>query len=131
MSRINVFAGGELDRAAPRRADTAWVEAHRANPESRYVALWRGLCLIQGDEAPRAAYLGREIIERLAPEDAICALLGLDNDIATFAVDLSDCDEDPARSALADFGEFRDLRDFGGLMEAPEASLMAHARGLI
>ena len=131
MSRNNVFAGGELDRAAPRRADSAWVAAHRAHPESRYVALWRGFCLINGDAAPRAAYLNRDIIERVIPDDAILALLGLDNDIATFAVDLSDLDEDPARGALKDFGEFRDLRDFGGLMTAPEASLMAHARGLI
>ena len=131
MPRNNVFAGGELDRAAPRRADRAWVAAHRANPESRYVALWRGFCLINGDAAPRAAYLNRETIERVIPDDAILALLGLDNDIATFAVDLSDLHEDPARGALRDFGEFRDLRDFGGLMTAPEASLMAHARGLI
>ena len=131
MSRNNVFAGGELDRAAPRRADEAWVAAHRANPESRYVALWRGFCLIQGDAAPRAAYLARETIERLAPDDAIVALLGLEGDIATFAVDLSDLDDEAAKGALEDFGEFRDLRDFGGLMTAPEASLMAHARGLI
>jgi len=75
MSRNNVFAGGELDRAAPRRSDAAWVAAHRANPDSRYVALWRGLCLIDGglidgglidgDDEPRAAYLSRETIEQI------------------------------------------------------------------
>ncbi len=131
MSRNNVFAGGELDRAAPRRSDETWVAALRANPESRYVALWRGLCLIDGDAAPRAVYLSRETIDRVVPDGAILALLGLDNDIATFAVDLSDLEDDPAQGALASFGEFRDLRDFGGLMVAPEASLMAQARGLI
>ena len=146
MSRNNVFAGGELDRAAPRRSDAAWVAAHRANPDSRYVALWRGLCLIDGgpidgglidggpidgDDEPRAAYLSRETIERVMPDDAILALLGLDREIATFAVDLSDLDDAAAQDALKNFGEFRDLRDFGGLMTAPEASLMAHARGLI
>ena len=131
MPRKNVFAGGELDRAAPRRSDEAWVAAHRNSPDSRYVALWRGLCLIDGDDAPRAAYLSRETIERVLPDDAILALLGLEDGIATFAVDLSDLGDDPARNALAGFGEFRDLRDFGGLMTAPEASLMAQARGLI
>ncbi len=131
MPRNNVFAGGELDRAAPRRSDETWVAALRANPESRYVALWRGLCLIDGGAAPRAAYLSLETIERVLPDGAILALLGLDSDIATFAVDLSKLEDDPARGALAGFGEFRDLRDFGGLMTAPEASLMAHARGLI
>ena len=131
MSRKNVFAGGELDRVGPRRSDAAWVAAHRANPESRYVVLWRGFCLIDGDHAPRAAYLGRETIERLLPDDAICALLGVEGDIATFAVDLSELDDATARDALQGFGAFRDLRDFGGLMTAPEASLMAHARGLV
>ena len=38
MSRNNVFAGGELDRVGPLRSDESWVAAHRANPQSRYVA---------------------------------------------------------------------------------------------
>ena len=131
MSRNNVFAGGELDRAAPLRSDEGWVAAHRANPASRYVALWRGFCLISGDDKPRAAYLDRETIDRIIPNDAILTLLGLEDDIATFAVDLSYFDDDPSQGALSGLGAFRDLRDFGGLMAGPEASLMAHARGLI
>ena len=131
MSRINVYAGGVLDRAAPLRADEAWVEARLADPQGRYVAVWRGRNLVEGDDPPRAVMLPREAIAAEITEDTPVVLLGTDGDMPYFAVGLPDGVGDPTRGALAGYGGFRDLREFGGLIPAPEASLLAHARGLM
>ncbi len=131
MARINVYAASALDRVAHLRADDAWLAARRADPKSRYVAMWRGLCLVRGDDPPRAALMPPADIAAIVPGEATVALLGVNDGAAHFAVDLSDHDSDPAADALAGRGTFRDLRAVGGLMPAHEASLLAHARGLM
>ncbi len=131
MARINYFAGGELDRAPRLRADAAWLAARRDDPRSRYVAVWRGQCLVRGDDPPRAALLPPEALADLAPGSAPVALLGVIDGAARFAVDLSADDDDPAAGALAGRGAFCDLRAVGGQMPAAEAQLLAQARGLM
>ena len=131
MARINVYAGGILDRAAPLRSDESWVEAHLANPAARYLAVWRGRNLVCGDDPPQAVMLPREAVADAVDQGAPVVLLGVDGAVAHFAVDYSAADDDPAPGALADYGEFRDLREFGGLMAAPVASLLAQARGFM
>ncbi len=131
MARINYFAGGALDRATLLRADAAWLAARRDDPRSRYVAVWRGLCLVHGDDPPRAALLPPDALADVAPEAAPVALLGVTDGAAHFAVDLSSHGDDPTAGALAGQGTFRDLRDVGGRLPAAEAAMLAHARGLM
>ncbi len=135
MPRTNVYAGGTLDRVSHRRGDAAWLAARRDDPRSRYVALWRGDCMVQGDDPPRAALLPPgaldDIAGDIAGDGALVTLLGTDGESAYFAVDLSHHDEDPAAGALAGYGAFRDLRTVGGQMPATEAAMLAHARGLM
>ena len=131
MSRVNVYAGGMLDRAAPLRGDEAWVEARLADPAGRYVAVWRGRNLVEGDDPPRAVMLPHESIAPAITQDTPVVLLGMNGEVPYFAVGLSGGGDDPARGALAGHGAFHDLREFGGLIPAPEASLLAHARGLM
>jgi NAD+ diphosphatase len=130
MSRINFFAGGELDRAARLRADPAWLADRRADPRRRYVAVWRGLCLVEGEDPPRAALLPPEALADIAPEVVPVALLGIADGAARFAVDLSFLGDDPVAGPLAGRGAFSDLRAVGGQMPAEEAQLLAQARGL-
>ncbi|MCH9021119.1 MAG: hypothetical protein IIA73_12245 [Proteobacteria bacterium] len=131
MPRVNVYAGGTLDRAARRRGDARWLAARRDDPKTRYIAVWRGLCLVRGDDPPRAALLSPEAIAEIAPEAATVVLLGVSDGVAHFAVDLPRHAKVPAPGALIERGAFRDLRAIGGLMPAPEAALLAHARGLM
>ncbi len=131
MTRINVYAGATLDRVAPRRGDSAWLSDCRADPRSRYVALWRGLCLVRGDDPPRAALLAASDIAPIVDDGALIILLGIEDGVAHFAVDLSRHEDDPAAGPLSGQGTFSDLREIGGLMPAPEAAMLAHARGLM
>ncbi len=128
MARINVYTGAALDRVAHLRNDAAWLAARRGDPRSRYVALWRGLCLVQGDDPPRAALVPPGAVAEIASQEATVALLGVTGGEARFAVDLS---ADGHADALSEWGAFRDLRAVGGLMPASDAALLAHARGLI
>ena len=58
-SRPNIYSGGTLDRAAALRADEAWVEAARRDPQSRYVLFREGRALVNAppDAAPHAAFV--------------------------------------------------------------------------
>ena len=131
MTHVNVYAGSNLDRMANLRTDEAWLTARRGDPETRYVALWRGLCLVEGDEAPNPVLLPAGVIREAMPAGAPVVLLGLADAAARFAVDLSDHADDPGAGPLAGRGAFRDLRDVGRLMSAPDAALLAHARGVM
>ncbi len=131
MARVNYFAGTTLDWATRLRGDAAWLAARRDDPRSRYVAVWRGMCLVRGDDPPRAALLPPDVLGDRAPEAAPVALLGVIDGAAYFAVDLSLEEDDPAAGALAGHGAFRDLRAVGGEMPAAEAAMLAQARGLM
>ncbi|HUB97007.1 MAG TPA: NAD(+) diphosphatase [Stellaceae bacterium] len=129
MIDANVYAGGGLDRAGPKRKDQAWVEQILARPETRFVATWKGQNLVRKDAegAPRAAFLtGAE----LAWDGTEPVLLGLDDGRAVFLVDLS---QDAAPLAAATAGsavEFTDLRRVGPLMNRADGALLAYARGI-
>ena len=131
MARINVYGGGGLDRVAHLRRDEAWLAERRDDPRSRFVVMWRGQCLVRGDDPPRAALLTPERISEIAPESATVVLLGMTDGAARFAVDLPPRAKPPAADSLGDLGAFRDLRAVGGLMPAPEAALLAYAKGLM
>ena len=58
--RPNFFAGPYLDRRAELREEVGWLEAARADPDTRYL-LGRGRAqLVYGGEAPGIAFLDRD-----------------------------------------------------------------------
>jgi NAD+ diphosphatase len=122
-SADNIYAGGTLDRAGPRRKDQAWLDRLLASDSTRFIALWRGQALMAEGETPSPALLRRDDIAALGGEPV---LLGLDGDRAFFALDLS---HDDAPAAIAGCG-FTDLRRVGPLLPRGEAALLAYARGI-
>ncbi len=124
-ARPNPLTGSRLDRVSARRADTAWVEALLHDPASRFTALWRGQSLI--GEGPRAVLLP-------APAPLAArhpwALLGLLDGQAVFVLDLGGLDA-PLDGLPAGAGGFAELRASAGALDPAEASLLAHARGLM
>jgi NAD+ diphosphatase len=129
MDDVNFYAGGGFDRAAPRRKDRDWVAALAAHDGSRFVALWRGqnLVLRDGDAAPRAAFLTRAELARCEGEPV---LLGLVEERAYFALDLSHEEAPLAAFAATAALEFTDLRRVGPLLSRQEGALLAYARGI-
>jgi len=120
-SKANSYTGGRLDRAAHRRTDEAWLATALTHPDSRFTLFWRGEALIAGDAPPAAA---------LVPPpgyDAPWVFLGLQDNVAIFAQDLSALETPP--SGLP--GKFTNLRSLTALLEPDDATILATARGML
>jgi NAD+ diphosphatase len=124
----NFYAAAGLDRASHRRKDPDWLAQRLLDPASRFVPVWRSqnLVLSLDGAAPRAAFLKRQEIV----VEGETALLGLIEDCAYFALDLSHV-EAPLEALRLEFAaEFTDLRRVGPLLARQEGSLLAYARGI-
>jgi NAD+ diphosphatase len=128
MKEPNFYAATGLDRAGLRRKDEAWVAERLADPQSRFVPVWRSQNLVFAIEGatPKAAFLARHEIA----EAGETALLGIVAESAYFAVDLSHVETPLSALRLEIPAEFTDLRRVGPLLARHEGSLLAYARGL-
>jgi NAD+ diphosphatase len=130
-SRANAYTGSPLDRASDRRDDEAWIAHHLAHPDSLFVPLWRARSLVRAAPAGHeAVLLTGEAAGALRMAGGPWAFLGMWGARACFAVDGSAA-EDPLPLLPEGFGVFQDLRTLAGTLPGPEASLLAHARGLM
>jgi NAD+ diphosphatase len=132
-ARPNAYSQSPLDRASHRRDDAAFVAAALADAGTLFVPVWRAKSLLRGVEAgaPEAVLLTTLAAATLGVESRPNAFLGLWGGRAVFALDLS-VEEDPA-PLLAELGgvSFTDLRAVAGQLPEAEASVLAHARGLM
>jgi NAD+ diphosphatase len=132
-SRTNVYSGSPLARVGEKREDEAWIEAALHNPDSLFVPVWRARSLIrQGEEGtkPEAVFLTGEAARELHMAGGPWSFLGLREGRAVFAVDVSHVD-DPLPLLSADIAKFVDLRNVGSAIGNDDASVLAHARGLM
>ncbi|MCB4820798.1 NAD(+) diphosphatase [Roseicella aerolata] len=131
-SRPNAYTGSPLDRAALRREDADWIAAALADPDTLFVPVWRSRSLMKGvpEGAPEAVLLTGAAAEAVRMAGGPWAFLGLWEGRPAFAVDCSQA-EDPLPLLPEGMGAFTDLRAVAGLLPAGEASVLAHARGLM
>jgi NAD+ diphosphatase len=134
--RANFYASGGIERAHRLRADAGALRRMLGQPATRVVPVWRARSLVIEGDPPQAAALGvPEFHERfseaaLDPEDGT-VLLGLLNEAAHFAVDVSALAEGDVQTRVAGIGRFVDLRAVGPLMAHDQGALLAYARGLL
>ncbi|HEY3920450.1 MAG TPA: NAD(+) diphosphatase [Stellaceae bacterium] len=124
----NFYAGG-VDRASHLRKDAAWLAERLARTTSRFVLVWRGQNLIADHEgaAPRGVFLPPEAF---AAEGKETVLLGIEDECAYFACDLSGMEAPLDAIHKAPASAFIDLRRVGPLLPQHEGSLLAFARGM-
>jgi NAD+ diphosphatase len=131
-----VFSGSPLDRAGPLRTDDAWIARPRANEKTRYLALWRLEPMLKapepGADAPvqGLAWAKWMLFEDLDPKPEPL-LLGVVDDVAHFAVDVSFLEKPVAALGVEDAASFADLRGVAAALPAGEAGIAAHARALV
>jgi len=136
MKRPNFYAAGGLDRVGPLRKDPDWLKTRLAAETSRFVPIWRAQHLVRDSGAgpePILLDLGAATPFILGGVEPL--LLGLDGEIAHFALDLSAEDAPLEQLGLAgavpeEGPRFQDLRAFGPLLPQRTGSLLAYARGL-
>ncbi len=131
-SRPNAYTGSPLDRAAERREDAAFIAAAITDPATLFAPVWRARSLMRGveDGRPEAVLLTGAAAASVRMAGGPWAFLGLWDGRAVFAVDCSTAD-DPLPLLPAGMGGFTDLRAVAGLLPPGEASVLAHARGLM
>jgi NAD+ diphosphatase len=122
MNASFLYAAPSHDRAGHLRSDPAWLEERlERDPTTRFVVQWQGKFLIAESRAvlvaPDKAGLPTEPI-----------LLGLFGEAAIFAAEFGG--ETPPALAIGEAGEFLDLRAAAPLLQAGDAALLAHAKGL-
>jgi NAD+ diphosphatase len=127
MPETNFYVITALDRASAHRRDPNWLAHRFADPRSRLLPIWRGQNLLRDGEAPSAALLSQGEAESLLAGARDITLLGLIEDVAHFAFDLSHRDEPPLPAGA----RFADLRSVGPIIERSQGGLLAYARGLI
>jgi NAD+ diphosphatase len=135
-SRANAYTGSPLDRAGHLREDADWVAQALTDPETWFAPVWRSRNLMKGVAAgrPEALLLTGAAAAALRLADGPWAFLGLWENRPVFTVDCSAAEDplpllDPA--AVEGGAAFADLRQVAGLLPAGEASVLAHARGLM
>lgn len=131
-SRPNAYTGSPLDRAADRREDTDFIAAAISGADTLFAPVWRARSLMRGveDGKPEAVLLTGAAAEAVRMAGGPWAFLGLWDTRPVFAVDCSAAD-DPLPLLPEGMGVFTDLRAVAGLLPAGEASVLAHARGLM
>lgn len=131
-SRPNAYTGSPLDRAANRRDDEAWIAAALADERALFAPVWRAKSLMAGVEAgsPQAVLMQGSLAQALRQAAGEWAFLGLLGEAPVFALDLSAA-EDVSPLLPAPTHSFTDLRAVAGLLPPGEASILAHARGLM
>ena len=135
-SRPNAYSGSPLDRAAHFRDNPTWIEAALEAEETVFAPVWRARNLMRGvaEGAPEAVLLSGAAAAALRmrgwPDGGIWAFLGMQGPRPVFSVDISP-EDDPLPLLPPEIGSFTDLRAVAGLLPNNDASILAHARGLM
>jgi NAD+ diphosphatase len=130
--KTNVYGGGSLDRAALRRGDSEWLAERLGAASTRMVPVWQSRHLVLRSEGDVAALFPHYDAGTDWPHAGESVFfLGLLEDTAYFAIDLSHLHDPMAVPALAGQGEFVELREVGPLLPRDDAALLAYARAMV
>jgi NAD+ diphosphatase len=130
MKSLNHYADTILDRVAHLRNDEAWLRAQLDAEHTLVIPVWRSRNLVANPAEPKGVLMSRRDAHELMSASGATVLLGIRNETAHFAVDISDLEEHDVRGLHAD-AEFVDLRSVGAVMDRTEASILAYAKGIM
>ena len=127
----HAFAGGFLDRADRLRGDSATIDKMLADPTSRFVVFWKLKPLLTVAEVVRTYWVVYDQVKDLLTGDATWVFLGLADDRAHFALDVSELEAPESDGPFAGLGTFVDLLRSAGALHEDDAGTLAHGRSLI
>ena len=125
-----LFSGSPIDRADHERRDAGWIKERMEREDSRYVALWRLNVLVKQGAEASVAWATHVVRESMNP-DVEEVFLGLWDDIAYFAVDVSSLEEPEDALGASGVAKFEDVRAAAARLPYEEAAIIAHARSRV
>jgi NAD+ diphosphatase len=130
MEFTHTFSGDPLDRADHLRRDADWIATNLQATQSRFLAFDKLRVLAQRGPPTTLAWLGSSLLNASA-DGASPLFLGLRDDIAHFAIDVTGHGEDVALLARGSGAAFEDPRATASYLSVPESGLLAHAKSLL
>ena len=126
---VHTFAGNPLDRGDALRRDDGWLETAAREAESRFLPFSNLSALMRsdGDTVLQLEWLGVAQLDALAI-DWSPVFLGLADDVAHFAVDVSGATDPLVVWQLAAACRFEDPRAAAAIVSGPESGILAQAR---
>jgi NAD+ diphosphatase len=127
------FSGNPLDRASEKRTDADFIESRRRDPSSFILPVWRLQPFLLGPEKGpiEAGFLKPGLCESLAGAEAPCVFLGLENDHALFALDISEARDPTSEGPIAGLGHFRDMRAAAAMLPEKDVAILGQAKAMI
>lgn len=134
IARVSVsqqlFAGPFIERRAELRDDPNWLDAARADPETRYVLAAGAAQLVRVPSVDIALLRnGDPLVDAAA--GASFTLLGWFRGARTVLIEYEASFTPAAGPPLPEATELRELRPLAPLLQADAASLLAYARALV
>src|SRR4051812_43957950 len=86
------FSGNPLDRSSNQRHDDAWLAGLAAADNGRYLAFWKLNVLVRDSDETGLVWLDASVCSQLG-DGGLPLLLGVQDGLAHFAVDISMLDE--------------------------------------
>jgi NAD+ diphosphatase len=124
------FTGVTLDRAASLRSDPGWVSGLLERPAAIVIAATPDGVLLENSTRPLMLRTSVEGDATRYIDPAAPILLGLEDDLALFGVDLNELDAG-ARASLEQGARIVPLRDAGAVLPQAEGGLAAYLMALL
>ena len=130
MPTPHIFAGNPLDRGERERRDEEWIRGKARDSASKFLPLWDSKVLIADTSQPELGWLDLSTLAE-SGFDWDPLFLGLQDEIAHFAVDLSRKTEVAEKLQEKDKYRFEDARSAAEMLSTPEAGILAQGRSQI
>ena len=129
LSSMNCFTVASLDRMGTKRRVDTWVAKQLKKPTTCFVPVWRSMNLFSREDKFRPVLPSYTDLGDLIDTVESLTFLGQEDKVAYFATGLPSSDN-IVPDAMIRFGEFKDLRKVGVMIDGRENSLLAYARAI-
>lgn len=126
----HVFSGNPLDRGERERRDEDWIKDKARDSTSKFLPMWGPRVLLGVNSPPVLGWLAQEELAQ-AGSDAEPVFLGIQDDTAYFAVDLTKNDAAAEQLQTSSSRIFEDCRSAAEQISIPEAGILAQGRAQI
>ncbi len=130
QSTRNCFGSAVLNRMSEVRKDKAWIQEQLVSPTASFVPVWRNKNLFSLQDIHHPVFLDWTTVSKFITSDLDAYIfLGRQTDKTYFAIEVP-ADEKNASKLFSDFGQFRDIRKVGALIDTQKGEMLIYARGI-